>query len=105
MSLFNEDTSVMDRLGESQLENLGLEPALEEIFDLEAENVIELHAVVTENSSTNQSSQECVTLEQTLGSLLLQSEELTSSGADFSQTVLDSPHLSLVPESVFSDQL
>ena len=43
MSLSDEDTGVVDGLGESELEDLGLESSLEEILDLEGENVIKLN--------------------------------------------------------------
>jgi hypothetical protein len=44
VALTDEDASVMVGLGESELENLGLEATFQEIFDLETQNVIELHA-------------------------------------------------------------
>lgn len=35
MPLANQDTGMVDRLGETRLEDLGLEPTFQEIFDLE----------------------------------------------------------------------
>jgi len=43
VSLSDEDTGVVDGLGESELEDLGLESSLEEILDLEGEDVIKLN--------------------------------------------------------------
>merc|ERR1712211_106527 len=40
------------RLGKSKLEHLRLQPALQEVLDLEAENVVKLHSVVAEVSSS-----------------------------------------------------
>ena len=85
MPLLDEDTGVVDRLGESQLEhlqrrgsrcnqrhvhelqsrvlydlstvykpNLCLQPALQEVLDLEAEHVVELHPVVSEDTGPHQ---------------------------------------------------
>ena len=84
MPLLDEDTGVVDRLGESQLEHLQrrgsrdnkkhvhelqsrvydlstvykpdlrLQPALQEVLDLEAEHVVELHTVVSEDTGPNQ---------------------------------------------------
>lgn len=42
MTLTDQDTSVMDRLGQTKLEDLGLETTFQEIFDLEGKYVIEL---------------------------------------------------------------
>ena len=43
VSLSDEDSGVVDGLGESELEDLGLESSLEEVLDLETENVIKLN--------------------------------------------------------------
>merc|ERR1711992_70444 len=43
VSLPDEDTGVVDGLGQPQLEHLGLETALQEVLNLEAEHVVELH--------------------------------------------------------------
>jgi len=42
VALLDQDTGVVDRLGKTELEDLGLEAALEEILGLEVEHVIEL---------------------------------------------------------------
>ena len=43
VSLSDEDSGVVDGLGESELEDLGLESSLEEVLNLETENVIKLN--------------------------------------------------------------
>lgn len=45
VSLSDEDSGVVDGLGESELEDLGLESSLEEVLDLETENVIKLNFI------------------------------------------------------------
>ena len=64
MPLLDQDTSVVDGLGKSKLEdlkfsvqdrrekvqNLGLQPALEEILNLEAQHIIELHPIVAQHT-------------------------------------------------------
>ena len=45
VSLSDEDSGVVDGLGESELEDLGLESSLEEVLDLETENVIKLNLI------------------------------------------------------------
>ena len=42
VSLSDEDSGVVDGLGESELEGLGLESSLKEILDLEGKDEIEL---------------------------------------------------------------
>ncbi len=64
MSLPDEHPGVMDALGQAQLEDLGLEAALQEVLDLQAQHVIELHASLVENADADETSQKCVALEQ-----------------------------------------
>ena len=63
VSLTDEDTSVVDRLGESRLENLSLETTLKEILNLESEYVIETHAGLVEYTDTNKTTDQGVTLQ------------------------------------------
>merc|ERR1712079_717980 len=105
VSLANEDTGVVDRLRESKLEDLGLEPPLQEILNLQAENEIELHVVLVEHSNPDETTKQCVSLEQPPGVFLLQGEQLTSSLTDVGKNQLHSPHLTLVPQTEFTDQL
>ena len=53
----DEYSGVVDGLGESELEDLGLEPALQEVLDLETEHVIELHTALVQHSDTDQTTQ------------------------------------------------
>jgi hypothetical protein len=61
VALTDEDTSVMVRLGQSELENLGLETAFQEIFDLKTQNVIELHARFVQDSNTDETTEQGIT--------------------------------------------
>jgi len=61
MSLPDEDTSVMDRLGESQFEDLSLKSSFQEIFRPETQNVIELHFALLKHTDTDESTQKCIT--------------------------------------------
>ena len=88
---------------------LRLQPALQEVFDLEAENVVKLHSVVAEDASPVKSPlyilelpeqdspdeppEERVALKEPAWVLLLQGEQLTSGGPDQGQAVLHAPHL------------
>merc|ERR550525_238969 len=105
VSLPYEDACVVDGLGESELEHLSLQTALQEVLNLETKNVIELHLALVQDSNPDQTSEKSITFEQSLGILLLQSEQNSSSGSDLGQAVLDSPDLSLVPETILSNEL
>merc|ERR1719347_815438 len=104
MPLSDQDTCMMDRLGKSQLEDLGLKTTLQEILNLEAENVIKLHLALVQDSDSDQTSKECVSLEQSLGILLLKGQQSPSSGPDLGQGILDPPDFTLVPQTIFSNE-
>lgn len=73
----DEHTGVMDRLGETQLVDAGLETTLQEILNLQCQHVIESHAGFVEHSDTNETANESVTLEKALGVFLIESQERT----------------------------
>lgn len=77
VALANENTGVVDGLGETKLVDAGLETALQEVLDLEGKNVIELHARLVKNTDTHQTANQGVTLEQALGVLLVEGKKLT----------------------------
>ena len=104
VSLANKNARMMNGLGQSKLEDLGLQTSFQEILDFEAQNVIQLHSVFVKDSNTDQTTQECVTLEETTGILVLQGEQVTSSFADLGQSVLDPPDLTLVFQSIFANE-
>lgn len=54
VSLADEDTSVVDRLGEARLEDLGLQAALQEVLELEGQTVIESHAALVKHTNAHQ---------------------------------------------------
>lgn len=80
VALLDQDTGVVDGLGEAKLVHAGLETALKEILDLQGKNVIELHAGLVEDTDAHETADQGVTLEQTLGVLLIESEQLTRRG-------------------------
>ena len=78
MALADEHTSVVDRLGEAELVDAGLETALQEVLNLKGQDVIELHAGLVEHTDTDETANEGVTLEEALGVLLIKSQERTA---------------------------
>ena len=66
MTLTDQDASMMNALGETELEDLSLKPALQEILDLQRKHVIETHARLIEHTDSNKATNKCVTLEKAL---------------------------------------
>jgi hypothetical protein len=70
-----------------ELENLGLQPSLQEILSLEGQDVIETHTLVVQHTDTDQTTDEGVSLEESLGVLVVELEELTSGTTDLGVSV------------------
>ena len=83
VALSDERTSVVNTLGKVRLEHLCLQPAFQEILDFQSQHVIETHAGLVEHTDTDETTDESVTLEKTLGILVIELEQLTSSTTDF----------------------
>lgn len=77
VALLDEDTGVVDGLGQAELVHAGLQAALQEVLDLQGKHVIELHARLVEHTDTHQTANEGVTFEQALGVFLVQGQKLT----------------------------
>lgn len=77
MSLLDQDTSVVDGLGKTELVDAGLQTALQEIFNLEGQDVIELHAGLIEHTDTDETANERIAFEESLGVLLVEGKKLT----------------------------
>lgn len=105
MPLPDQDTGVVDGLGQSALEHLSLQPALQEIFDFEGKHVIETHTALVEHTDAHETADKGVTLEETLGVFVIELEELTSSTTNFGEDKGNAPDLALVTETVFSGEL
>lgn len=61
MPLSDENTGMMDGLGETSLEDLGLQTTLQEVLNLKTEHVIKLHLFLIQHSDPDETTQECVT--------------------------------------------
>ena len=101
----NQDTSVVDGLGQTALEDLGLEATLQEILDLEGQHVIETHARLVEHTDADETANEGVTLEETLGVLRVELEQLTGRTTNLGQDKTDTPNLALVAQAVLAGEL
>lgn len=59
--LADEDTGMVDALGKSQLEDLSLQPPLQEVLDFEAQDVIEFHLTLVQHTDPHQTSEQGIT--------------------------------------------
>ena len=105
VSLSDENSSVVDRFGESGLEDLSLQPSLEEVLHLEGENVIQSHPLLVQHTDSDQSSDQSVSLKQSLRVLFLQFEQFSGRSSDLGEDQRDSPDFPLVSESKLSREL
>ena len=77
VALADENTSVVDGFGKTELVDAGLETTLQEILNLKGQHVIELHAGLVEHTDTDQTANQGIAFEQTLGVLLVEGKKLT----------------------------
>ena len=105
VTLADEDTRMMDGLGQADVEHLSLQTSVQEVLDLEAEHVIELHLALIEHADADQASEERIALEQTSRVLLVEGEQLSGGLADLGQRVAYAPHFVLVAQTELADEL
>lgn len=103
VSLTDQDTSVVDGLSQTALEDLSLKTSLEHLLAGHGEGVIELSLSLVQQTHSDQLSQQSLSLELSGLVVLVQSQQVTSSRSDLGQSVHDSPDLSLVLQTVLSD--
>lgn len=71
MPLADKDTGMVDTLSKAKLEDLCLQPPLQEIFNLQTQDVIELHLALIQHTDSHQTSQQGIAWIQ-MGRLHLQ---------------------------------
>lgn len=96
---------MVDALCEAELEDLRLQPSLQEVLDLQRQHVIETHAALVQHTDTHESANEGVTLEETLRILRIELQQFTGGTTDLGQDEGDTPDFTLVAETVFSGEL
>ena len=101
----DEDTSVVNGLRQTALEDLGLETTLQEVLDLEGQHVIETHAGLVQHTNAHETTDKSVTLEETLGVLGVELEQFTSSTTNLGERETNAPDLALVAETVLAGEL
>ncbi len=97
MSLVDEDSGLMDRLGlEALLIDSGLQSLIEELIDGETEDVIEFEFLVGEEAISMHSVKKCRSFEKSSFVLFFKGQQLSGCLSEFGQDQMNSPDLSLV---------
>ena len=60
MTLADEHTGMVNRFGQAQLKDLGLQPPLQEILNLQSQDVIQLHLALVQHPNANKPPQESI---------------------------------------------
>jgi hypothetical protein len=105
VALFDEDTSMMDALGESLLVDLGLETSLQEFLGGELKDEIKFELIIGQEPVTAHATEKGGSLEDALGILGVQGQEGAGSLSQLCEGKLNTPDLALASESVLSDKL
>merc|ERR550514_786699 len=95
----------MDRLGETELEDLGLEAALHDLRRRQTEDVIQLLLVFEEKTLANHAAEERLLSEHARLVLGVERQQMTGGRAHLGEGELHAPHLTLVLEAVLADDL
>ena len=103
VSLSDHDSGVVHGVGDLALSNEGLESSLHELVDGQTQDVIELSFIFFQQTESHDSSNEGITFELSSWVFLGQGQELSGGLSELGEDELDSPDLSLVSESVLSD--
>ncbi|KAH3668641.1 hypothetical protein OGAPHI_002395 [Ogataea philodendri] len=104
VSLGDQDSGVVDGLGKTKLENLGLQSSLKEILNLQGQNVIQLHSVFWQDTDSDQSSDQGVTFEKSLRVLLVSGQQVSGGSSDLGQLETNSIDFVLVLQTVFTGE-
>ena len=105
VALPDEYSSMVYAFCQTDLENLCLQPSLQEIFNLEGQHVIESHTGLIEHTNADKSADKRITLKQPFGVFGIEFQKFTSGTTDFGQNEGDAPDLAFVTETVFSSKL
>mmetsp|Transcript_24325 Transcript_24325/g.27609 ORF Transcript_24325/g.27609 Transcript_24325/m.27609 type:complete len:208 (-) Transcript_24325:46-669(-) len=103
--LSDQNSSMMDGVSKSSLENSGLESSFQEFSSGQSQDIIELLFSFVEQTHSDHTVQQSMTFEKSSRILLFEGEQFSGSLSDLSQGELDSPDFSLVLQTIFTDQL
>jgi len=105
VSLLDEDASVVNALGQTELEDQSLQTPLQDVLGGQGKDVIELGLTLLEEPESIHTSHQGVCVENSLWVVLWKSEQLSSGLSQLGENQLNSPELSLVTKTVLPDDL
>mmetsp|Transcript_4834 Transcript_4834/g.5619 ORF Transcript_4834/g.5619 Transcript_4834/m.5619 type:complete len:204 (-) Transcript_4834:54-665(-) len=105
VALANQSAGMMDGFGQTQLEDLGLQPALHDLGRGQAQHKVELFLRFKEQTKANHAAQQGLSLEDTHWAPFFQGQQGSGCCADLGQSILHSPHLTLVLQAVLTNDL
>jgi len=105
MPLPDEDTRVMDRLSHTRLEHNSLKTTLEKVLNSQSQDVIELVLALIKKPVTVHPTEQSLTFKDPSWALLIKSQKISSSITDTAKRVLHSPELTLVTQTILTNQL
>ena len=105
MPLPDENPGVVDGLGHTRFEHLGLKTPLQEVLNSQSKNIIELVLALFQKPIPVHPSQKSLTLKDTARVLLIQGKKFPGSITDTAQSILNPPQLPLAPKPVLSNKL
>lgn len=71
VALLDQDTGVVNGLGKTELVDASLQTALQEVFDLEGQDVIELHAGFVKHTDPDKTADERIAFEKSLWAVFM----------------------------------
>lgn len=103
MSLVDQDSGLMDRLGlEAFLIDSGLKSLIKEFVDSETKDVIEFEFLIGKEAISMHSVKKCRSFEQSSFILFFEGEQFSGCLSEFGKDQMYSPDFSLVLETVFT---
>ena len=102
--LVDEDTGVMDGVGDLSLHDKGLKATFHELSDGKTQDVIEFSLGLLEETKADHTADKCLTFEQSAGVFILKAEKYSGGLSEFGEGQLKSPHLTLVLKAVRADE-
>src|SRR4051812_43026317 len=96
MPLSDENSRVVNALGQAAPEDLSLEPSLQEILDLQCQHVVETHPLFVQYANAHESANQGVTLEQTFRVLDVQFQQLSSRTTNLGEDEGNAPDFAFV---------
>jgi hypothetical protein len=104
VALTDQDTGVVDGLGQTLLVNLGLETAFQQLLGCQLKDGIQLEFVISEQSIPAHAAKHSGTLKDSGGILGFQCQQSTSGLSQLSKGILNTPDFTLTAKSILSDK-